>query len=67
MISHDEYSLYKTFNSINKEFINAKLLVPNSKFSKLVVDLKNSNESLELKLDKWLKEFNGNIIRKLKE
>ena len=40
-MEHEYYTLWKTFQSIEEELIRRKLLYTNSKFRKLVEDLKD--------------------------
>ena len=39
-MEHEYHSLWKTFQSIEEQLIQREFLIPNSKFGKLVGDLK---------------------------
>ena len=56
-MEHEYYSLWKTIEFIKEKLIDNNLLIPNSKFGKLVEDLQDFGVPLEVKVEKWLNIF----------
>ena len=56
-MEHEYHSLWKTFQSIEEELIKRNILIPNSRFGKLVKVLKVFEFPFNKKLEKWYNLF----------